>query len=156
MVSKLKVFISRKTTHFLEKFCISWTTTTCRKSRSVLRIVEKWKIYSHRNFFPSYQLFSDLFRKCVAFTKFLPKKHESKFPPFPHCVLQHGKMFDETHFLVECFEKFRQNVVKRTCSTLTKFPNKEFLLLTNDRYGPFLAKFSLMMKRSIIQEIGTM
>ena len=92
MASKLKVFISRKTTHFLEKFCISWTTTTCRKSRS---------------------------------------------------VLQHGKMFDETHFLVECFEKFRQNVVKRTCSTLTKFPNKEFLLLTNDRYGPLFLRNSL-------------
>ena len=37
--------------------------------------VEKGKIYSHRNFFPSNELFSDdLFSICVAFTKFLPKK----------------------------------------------------------------------------------
>ena len=36
-------------------------------------------------FFPSNQLFSDLFSKCVAFTKFLAKKRESKFSLFPHC-----------------------------------------------------------------------
>ena len=30
-------------------------------------------------FFPSNQLFSDLFSKCVAFTKFLPKKCDSEF-----------------------------------------------------------------------------
>jgi len=38
------------------------------------------KIYSHQNFFPLNQLFSNLFSKCVGFTKILPKKRESKFP----------------------------------------------------------------------------
>ena len=42
--------------------------------------VEKWKVYSHQNFFSSNQLFSNLFSKCVGFTKFLPKMGESKFP----------------------------------------------------------------------------
>ena len=47
--------------------------------------VEKWKIYSHNNFFSSNQLFSDFFSKTVAFTKFLPKKCEREFLQFPHC-----------------------------------------------------------------------
>ena len=33
----------------------------------------------------SNQLFSDFFSKFVVFTKFLPKKRESKFLLFPHC-----------------------------------------------------------------------
>ena len=47
---------------------------------SAVHTVEKCKIYSHQIFFPSNQLFSDLFSKCIAFTKFLQKKPESKFP----------------------------------------------------------------------------
>ena len=35
----------------------------------------------------SNQLFSKFFSKNVAFTKFLPKKCESKFPFLPHCVM---------------------------------------------------------------------
>ena len=46
---------------------------------TVLHTVEKWKIYSYQSFFPSNQLFSNLFSKCVAFTKYLPKKRESNF-----------------------------------------------------------------------------
>ena len=49
----------------------------------------KMKNCSHQNFFPSNQLFSDLFSKCVAFTKFLPKTHETNFRNF-HTV-QCGK-----------------------------------------------------------------
>ena len=41
---------------------------------------EKREIYSHRKNISSNQLFSDFISKCVAFTKFLPKKRESKFP----------------------------------------------------------------------------
>ena len=47
----------------------------------------KNKKNSH-HFIPSNQLFSDLFSKCVAFTKILPKKRESIFPQFPHYVIQ--------------------------------------------------------------------
>ena len=44
--------------------------------------VEKWKIYSHRNIFPSNQLFSDLFNLVNALLsrKFEKKNRESKFP----------------------------------------------------------------------------
>ena len=60
---------------------IDLTKNACIKMfEYIAHIVEKWKIYSHRNFFPSNQLFNDLFGKCVAFTKSLPKKRESKFP----------------------------------------------------------------------------
>ena len=37
------------------------------------RTVEKWKIYFHQNFFPSNQLFSNLFSKWGGFTKFFQK-----------------------------------------------------------------------------------
>ena len=36
----------------------------------------------------SNQLFSNFFGKNVAFTKFLPKKSESKFLKLPHCAHQ--------------------------------------------------------------------
>ena len=50
--------------------------------------VETREFYSHRKNISSNQLvFSDFFSKCVAFTKFLPKKCESKFMYFPHCAL---------------------------------------------------------------------
>ena len=65
IVSKLKVFISRKTTHFLERFCISW-----RRQH-----VEKVDQY------------------CCSMGK---------------CLMRRISL---------SFEKFRQNVVKRTCST---------------------------------------
>ena len=40
--------------------------------------LENWKISAN-------QLFCDFFSKTVTFTKFLPKKCESKFPKFLHC-----------------------------------------------------------------------
>ena len=43
------------------------------------------EIYPHRKKISSNQLFSNLFSKNVTFTKFFPKKSESKFPEFPHC-----------------------------------------------------------------------
>ena len=49
--------------------------------------VEKMKIYSNQIFFSSNQLFSNFFSKNVAFSKFLPKIRESKFPKLPHCSL---------------------------------------------------------------------
>ena len=81
-----------KVTVLLKKLLKSWFHENFfqweRISRfSTLCSVEKWKIYSHWNFFPSNQLFSDLFSKCVAFTKFLPKKRESNFTWFRHCAV---------------------------------------------------------------------
>ena len=40
--------------------------------------VEKWKIWSHWKNISSNQLYSNLFSKNVTFTKFLPKKCETK------------------------------------------------------------------------------
>ena len=45
------------------------------------------EIYSHRKNVSSNHLFSNLFSKHVAFTKFLPKMRESKFPKLPHCAM---------------------------------------------------------------------
>ena len=45
----------------------------------VFHSVVKQEIYSHRKNISSNHLFSDFFSKNVAFTKFLPKKCESKF-----------------------------------------------------------------------------
>ena len=48
-------------------------TEILRRNRACT--VNKWKIYLlSLKFFPSNHLFSDLFSKCVAFTKLLPKK----------------------------------------------------------------------------------
>ena len=70
--------------------------------------MEKWTIYSHRNIFPSNQLFSDLFSKCIVFTKFLPKKRESKFPYFPLCIVYKKSVI----FWSKIFFKF---LVKNFC-----------------------------------------
>ena len=48
------------------------------------------EIYSHRKNISSNHLFSNLFSKHVAFTKFLPKMRESKFPKLPHCAVWKG------------------------------------------------------------------
>ena len=47
--------------------------------------VVKWKIYSHRKNISSNHLFTNFLSKNIAFTKVLPKMHESKFPKLPHC-----------------------------------------------------------------------
>ena len=52
----------------------------CAWSYFVVHTVEKWKIYSHRKFF---RQINSLDSNCVAFTKFLPKKRESKLTKFP-------------------------------------------------------------------------
>ena len=65
--------------------------------------VEKWKIYSHQKFFPSNQLFSDLFSKFFVFTKFLPKKPESKFPKFPHCECGNYRIFVSLRIYVKSY-----------------------------------------------------
>ena len=46
------------------------------------------------NFFPSNQLFSDLFSKCIAFTKFLPKNVRVNFCNF-HTVLWNDRFFNK-------------------------------------------------------------
>ena len=51
----------------------------------VLYIVVISEIYSHWKNISSNHLFSNFFSKHVAFTKFLPKMRESKFPKLPHC-----------------------------------------------------------------------
>ena len=62
--------------------------------------------------FLSNQLFSSFFSKTVTFTKFLPKKWESTFPLFPHCVhvafsstVWKFRKFTHTHFLLKKFLK---------------------------------------------------
>ena len=57
-------------------------------SRNFLQIrhsVEKCEILSHRKNISWNQLFSNLFSKTIAFTKFLSKKYERQFS---HCELQ--------------------------------------------------------------------
>ena len=60
-VSDLPILISRKIQFKQQK-------------KDPFHTVEKWKIYSHQRIFPSNQLFSNLYSKCVDFTKFLQKK----------------------------------------------------------------------------------
>ena len=66
-------------------------------------------ILSHRTFFSWKHLFCNFFSKDVAFTKFLLKKRESKFPQFPHCVniscSLKGKIFRQINFTAG-FTKF--------------------------------------------------
>ena len=47
--------------------------------------VVKWKNSQQKNI-SSNQLFSNFFSKNGAFTKFLSKMYERKFPKFPHCA----------------------------------------------------------------------
>ena len=49
--------------------------------------VEISKILSHPKKFSWNQIFSNLFSKTVAFTKFSSEKCEREFTKFPHCVL---------------------------------------------------------------------
>ena len=60
-----------------------WISTLCILCT---HSVVKWKIHSHLKNISSKQLFSNFFSKNGAFTKFLPKNSESKFPELPHCV----------------------------------------------------------------------
>ena len=88
--------------------------------------VEKWKIYSHQYIFPSNQLFSDLFSKCVVFTKFLPKSvrvvtSSLKFfvkltDIFRFFVVQRFRFKNLTH--VRTWVKFLSNWRKNICKTL--------------------------------------
>ena len=60
--------------------------------------VIKWKICSHWNFFSSNQLFSNLFSKAVAFTKFLPKNRERLRVNFcKYHTLMYKQKFRELH-----------------------------------------------------------
>ena len=67
-------------------------------------------------FFPSNQLFTDLFSKCVVFTKFLPKKRESKFPYFPHFCWENEHFFSSNELLSNLYSK---------CVVFTKFLPKK-------------------------------
>ena len=69
-------------THFHRIYWFSWSKFDLTEKSSCLtvHIVEKWKIWCHWKSISSNQLFSDLFSKTVAFTKFLPKKCETKIP----------------------------------------------------------------------------
>ena len=53
---------------------------------SVVHSVENWKIHSHRNFFSSNEVFSNLISENVVFTKNLSKKCKSKYLKFPQCA----------------------------------------------------------------------
>ena len=67
-----------------ETQCDIFTNLLSNKKQIKLKLgsqcsVVKWKIHSHQKKISSNQLFSNFFSKNVAFTKFLPKKCESKF-----------------------------------------------------------------------------
>ena len=59
------------------EFRVFFHTAQCGKMKNLL---------SPKNI-SSNQLFSNFFSKNGAFTKFLPKKRESKFPELSHCAL---------------------------------------------------------------------
>ena len=74
-LSPIKYFV--KSTINIFTNTVTFTNFLLITAVSKLRKSHCGKIYSHQNFFPSNQLFSNLFSKCVGFTKFLPKKRES-------------------------------------------------------------------------------
>ena len=66
------------------KFFTKWGQNSAISKFSTIHSVENWMIFSQR-FFSSNQVSSSFFCKTITFTKFLPKKCESKFPKFLHC-----------------------------------------------------------------------
>ena len=72
--------------------------------------VEKREILSHRKKISWNQLFSNFFSETVTFTKFLPKKRESKFPKFAHClekwkIYSHRKKISSNQLISNSFSK---------------------------------------------------
>ena len=99
--------------------------------------VEKWKIYSHRNFLSSNQLSSNFISKIIVFTKFLSKKCESKFPQFPQCgtfsflnsnLRQNGRVFFQL--------KIQYNFLKMLTRWQCKY-SKLFCLADSNKYVHF-------------------
>ena len=50
---------------------------------------------------------SKSFDKCIAFTEFLPKKCDSRFPYFPQCAA-----------FLECFDNYEKKVFSKIISCL--------------------------------------
>ena len=67
----------------LANFDFTWSDIKIRITLIVWKTIEN---YYHQKIFRQISyIFSDFFSNFVAFTKFLPKKCESKFPFLPHC-----------------------------------------------------------------------
>ena len=134
-----------KLAHFneVDKILSNWNVFTkfFFSNWVVLYSVVKWKIYSHQKNISSNQLFSKFFSKNVAFTKFVPKKCESKFSFLPHCTATlwslrnfciTWELFREINFIInyllkklfsrKCFKKsWYKNFVNSTVCCINPF-----------------------------------